>query len=180
MFGRTIVIGLIGSNHIDFPIQMPISCMIYAYMLYRYAKCEHTFTVCSCLKYKNTNGHPSLYCHCQAEQGLTNDIFGPYVGDAGFDPAGFVPWWDDTTRGSSLGSPRVRLQAARGQEPAIAAMVPLMALMDVSHVSVACVVAWLLMKYKFVDKEDEMLPWHIYNWIMAIWLSCQVRFPLHC
>jgi len=28
-------------------------------------------------------------CHFQ---GLTNDIFGPYVDDAGFDSAGFVPW----------------------------------------------------------------------------------------
>jgi len=32
------------------------------------------------------------------QPGLTNDIFGPYVGDAGFDPAGFaknqrlLPW----------------------------------------------------------------------------------------
>jgi hypothetical protein len=26
------------------------------------------------------------------KQGLTNDIFGPYVGDAGFDPAGFAAW----------------------------------------------------------------------------------------
>lgn len=73
-----------------------IAYSTYIFYIYcRSSEREHTFTVCSCLKYKRF----LLLALSQAEpEGLTNDIFGPYVGDAGFDPAGFVPWQDGQFR----------------------------------------------------------------------------------